>query len=342
MANTLQTIRGKVPSKRVMLAVGGAAAIAFGAVQTADTMAADTDAASAKATQIASQNFFPAVAPTSPNYSSPSGGLCTPLKTDISWSAFTGTPAGQKYILEERKNSGTERVWTGSIDGTDVASTTMSYNGWTNSSGNSLNETREIRVFAVNPTTNERSTGYISFYIYRNSCGKYVVSDTEGRVNVTNWQDSTSWNPGTPEVVSESGTGPNLFSRTNVEETKEAEKPTEESAKPSETETAKPSEEPSETSKPSETETPDTSTPETTNPKPSTTEPSETETAPEITVSVGAAGAASGFTIYKDGVESCSNDKAPTDNVSVGNGEVTLTTADNAVKKVDPDTCKVS
>lgn len=58
MANTSDHPR-QGPLNRVLLAVGGAAAIALGAVQTADTMAAGTDAANAEATQVASENFTP-------------------------------------------------------------------------------------------------------------------------------------------------------------------------------------------------------------------------------------------------------------------------------------------
>lgn len=60
MANLFSTIRGKVPSKRAMLALGGAAALALvGVVQTAGTMAGSTDNATAQVSQIASQNFTP-------------------------------------------------------------------------------------------------------------------------------------------------------------------------------------------------------------------------------------------------------------------------------------------
>ncbi|MGB6246794.1 MAG: hypothetical protein WBF94_17765, partial [Gordonia sp. (in: high G+C Gram-positive bacteria)] len=87
MANLRQSIRGKLPSKRALLTVGGATAlVAAGIVQTTGTMAAPTDGVSASVSKIASQNFFPTKLTSSVTCST-SGGTLTQKRANISWSA---------------------------------------------------------------------------------------------------------------------------------------------------------------------------------------------------------------------------------------------------------------
>lgn len=322
MANTLQTIRGKVPSNRVLLAVGGAAAIALGAVQTADTMAAGTDAANAEATQVASENFTPVPVVTGISCSGAAGSKAT-----LSWTS----PRPGLWFKVERTGGGSS-TWTGETSVPSYGSIPLPY-----SVGKT---TYNVRVYTKYGQNGEVSTGYAQWDIANWSGVTYCTTNggwNQGTHGVSDWQETTNWTPGVQSRMPKQSPAP--ASPVN-ESPRESTPPSNTLTTPSEKPTA-PSTEPSETETPETPET-ETSTPETSTPKPSTPETSETETPAKITVSVGAAGQASGFTVYKDGVESCFADKAPSDNVSVGNGEVVLTTADGAVKKVDPDTCKVS
>jgi len=329
VTNTLQTIRGKVPSKRVLLAVGGAAAIALGAVQTADTMAASTDSANAEATQIATENYFPTPLP--------SGQLaCSSPKPVLEGANLSWASAGPGMSYKVTAMDGSS-IKEGPFYQTDTSRTfKWNYKG----SG-----TYHIVVQVVNAASGSgagavTSSGELRHAIYHDNLNTTKCTGSPWRNENDSWENQRAWTPATAFREGRMG----IPTPGSPELSEDAAQPSTTTPQPSESADPTPS-----TPEPSGTEpsasapsTPETSTPETSTTKPSTPESSETETPAKITVSVGAAGEASGFTVYKDGVESCFADKAPTDNVSVGNGEVVLTTADGAVKKVDPDTCKVS
>ncbi|MEJ9078642.1 hypothetical protein WKY82_09500 [Gordonia malaquae] len=312
MPNTRQTVRGKIPSKRAVLAIGGAAAVAIGAIQTTDTLAAENDTVNANTSQIASQNFFPVLAPINPDYSNT--GWCGGNPT-LKWAAAAGTPADQKWVMEEWGDGGTNLMWT-----SNLLTSTSRQTGMEGGGGG----THEYRIFGVNATTNERSTGYVSIYTWRNngSCGRPEGTAKEGPVNITSWQQTTSYTPFDAEEV----INPPSLNRSKFNA-------------PSDTATAK------STAPSSESADPTASEPSTSVTTPSTSETTESSApnAPvKITAAAAAAGTASGFIVYHDGVEKCSGEKAETDIVSFGNNHVTLTTADGAVKNVDVNTCEVS
>ncbi|QRY62025.1 hypothetical protein JVX90_16720 [Gordonia sp. PDNC005] len=305
MPDTLQTIRGKTPSTRVLLAIGGAAAVAVGAFSTTDTLAAENDTVNANTSQIASQNFFPVLAPTNPSYSNT--GWCGGNPT-LKWAASPNTPADQRWIMEEWSENGGSLMWTSA----ELTSTSRQ-TGMESGGGG----THVYRIYGLNNTTKERSTGYVSIYVWRNngSCGRPEGTATEGRTAVTTWQETTSHTPfDAEEVINPPSLNRSKFNAPTDTQTPKSTAPSSESA----------SVEPSAPSEPSPTE-------------------SSAPKAPvKITAASAAAGAASGFIIYHDGVEKCSGPKAETDIVNFGNNHVTLTTADGAVKNVDVNTCEVS
>lgn len=324
MPNVLQTIRGKVPSKRALLAIGGAAAVIVGgAIQTTDTLAANNDAVSANTSQIASQNFFPVYAPVNPGYSTP--GTCFGGNATLSWQPAPGTPGDQKWQIEEWGDGGTNLMWTsGFLNAGDRSRQTGMESG-----GGS---THEYRIYGINATTSERSTGYSSVYFWRDNgrCGYSKGTSAEGPVNISTWQQTTSYTPFDAEEV----TNRQTVNRSRFNAPADA-STTPKSTAPSST---------SETAEPSTSETAEPSTSSTKPSTPPTSESTETSTEKEPVKITGGvvAGTESKFVVSQNGVETCRGDKDPTDVVNVGGNEVTLTTADGAVKKVDPDTCKVS
>lgn len=322
MANILQSIRGKVPSKRVLFAVGGAAAIALGVMQTADTMAAGTDAANAKATQIASQNFTPVPVVTGISCSGASGSKAT-----LSW-----TSPGPEYWFRVERTGGGSSTWSGETSTSSYGGIPLPY-----SVGKT---TYTVRVYTRYGQNGELSTGYAQWDIANWSGVTYCTTNggwNQGTHGVSDWQQATNWTPGVQSRMSAPGPAP-------APQLKEPTPPSTTASSTPSAEPSTPASSTSETSAPS-TSAPETSAPETSAPKttaPSTTESSTPAPEPKITISVGAAGQATGFTVYKDGVESCNADKAPTDIVNVGGNQVTITTADGAVLKVDPNTCALS
>lgn len=337
MPKLLQTLRAKAPSARAMLAMGGAAAVAVGIAATSDTLAANTDNVTARTSQIATQNFFPVVTATKPQYNNGLAGGCGGV--DIWWEAGANTPSGQKYQIEEWGNSGTTLMWTGHN------STNTWYNGWNNSGGGG--GTHEVRIFGVNATTNERSTGYISFYIFSNSCGKGRVSDTQGQTAVTNWQETTNFTPADTEVVTgfaaKVGAGDVLAQRSakSVAEPSTSAAPSSEAPKPSVTESAE-----SSAPSPSTSESAESSASSAPSSTPSeSTQPSVSEAAPTgvISYGVGIAGSNKGLIIYKDGVEICDFPMAAGDQPS-SNSETNTVSVTNGgnVKTVKPETCTLS
>ncbi|MGB3602566.1 MAG: hypothetical protein WBA38_03330 [Gordonia sp. (in: high G+C Gram-positive bacteria)] len=325
MANILQTIRGKVPSKRALFAIGGTAAIALGVMQTADTMAAGTDAANADASQIASQNFAP-----------------VPIISGLACSGQTGTNKVElrwnnlgpdfKYVVEVSSSSGGSAYKSSTV--TSPNSGNLQINGGT-FKGKVYSY---ARVRTQNISTGEISEGFSEWFVLNWEATTYCTGQStgfNGNKDIADWQQQADWNPGTPAHRTSNGA-----SRTAPPGSSDAASPSTPSPSSS-TPSAAPSETPSSTP-PSAPSTPSSAPSTPSSEAPATTEPSTPAPEPKITVSVGVAGEAAGFTIYKDGVESCSADKAPSDKVNVGGNEVTITTADGAVKKVNPDTCAVS
>ncbi|GEE00132.1 hypothetical protein nbrc107696_05780 [Gordonia spumicola] len=325
MPELFQSVRGKIPSTRALLAIGGAAAVAVGALSTTDTLAANNDAVSANTSQIASQNFFPVRAPVNPSYSTP--GTCFGGNATLKWQAASGTPADQLWQIEEWGNSGTLLMWTSP---NLVASTRERQTGMENNGGS----THEYRVYGVNATTNERSTGYVSIYFYRDGgrCNYSKGTATEGPVNITTWQETTDYTPFDSEEV------------INVQRSNRAafEPPADASTSPSSTA-------PTTSSKPSSTEAPSStsSTPSAPSSEaPTSTEESKAPTtssaeADKITYGVGIAGTTKKLIIYKNGTEICDFDMAEGDTPS-SNGNTVSVTNGSTVKTVNPKTCTLS
>jgi len=312
-----------------MLAIGGAAAIALGVVQTTDTMAANTDSTTARASQIATQNFFPVLAPINPGYSTP--GTCFGGNATLKWQAAAGTPTDQLWQIEEWGDSGTRLMWTSPLLG---ASTRERQTGLESGGGS----THEYRIYGVNASTNERSTGYVSVYFWKDNgrCGYSKGTAAEGPFNISTWQQTTSYTPADGEVVLNRQTSDrskfNAPADAKVSESTAPEPPTE-ATEPSTAESTESSAPSSDPDAPSSSEVP----------KPPRTEestPPSTE-ADKITFGIGLAGDKKALLIYRDGTQICDFPLTEGDTPSI-NGNTVSVTNGSTVKTVNPKTCTLS
>ncbi|MFC0316350.1 hypothetical protein ACFQNE_16495 [Gordonia phosphorivorans] len=320
MANLFSTIRGKLPSKRAMMAIGGASALAVvGVVQTTATLAGTTDETTAQVSQIASQNFFP-----------------TPLvdltcKTDydagkantaalFSWPAI----AGMKYRVLVLRNNNPSNVRA------DFFTTDTSYRYRASSAGDD-----RVRVYTVNvasgatDATRIMSSGYLSWSVYASS-GVYTKCSSKftDAPNVDAWEDSAAWEP------------QKNYSRNTQNRAFDPSKSAGETALPSKSEEPSMSPEPSASEAPSSAEAPPSSEAPSTSEAPSATSPAESQAEPTITIAIRVSGDRRELGVFHDGGTDpvCSVPLEEGDRPAVGNNKVSIQNG-NSVYEVDTTTC---
>ena len=313
MANLFTTLRRKTPSKRAMLAVGGAAAITVGGIsQTVDTMAAGTDSATANVSQIASQNFFPTpLVDLSCSTHYDAGAVNTAAR--FTWPSI----AGMKYRVLVLRNNNPADVRA------DFFTPDTSYRYRANKAADD-----RVRVYTVNVASGDTdqtrvmSSGYLSWSVNASS-GAYTkcVQKFTDAPNVNSWEDIATWTPA-------AGT----HSRTQNRALDAAQRPAE-TATPSSSEAPSTSEAPSSSEVASSSVAPD-------NAPPSSASTPSTETAPErdVKIAIEAAGAARRLLVTVDGVRKCAIPLEDGDVPNVGNNQVTITNG-NSLKTVDLDNC---
>ncbi|MGB3696945.1 MAG: hypothetical protein WBA05_05880 [Gordonia sp. (in: high G+C Gram-positive bacteria)] len=338
MANLRQSIRGKLPSKRALLTVGGATAlVAAGIVQTTGTMAAPTDGVSASVSKIASQNFFPTKLTSSVTCST-SGGTLTQKRANISWSAVAGA-TGYRLEIVRRSDGAVRQSY-------DVTGT--SYNGISDSSrdGGLYARVRTMNSGAISSGYTVSNTG-MSFKDWVS--GRTECEGSTG-TNLANqsWEDSSDWEPASIQMFGRAAPQPRMLMSDSGAPTSVA-PPTE--ASPSSSAAPSSSEKPSSsaspesgTSSPSASESPSSSAAASPSESPSasTEAPAPTaEAKPDIKIAVKVTGTDRELIITVDGKEKCTLPLAAGDAPTVGSDSVTITNGDS-LKTVDLDTCTAS
>lgn len=173
-------------SKRAVLAFGGVAAIGLGIVNSVGTQAATQDAGTANVSQIATQNYYAVPVATNMNCST-SGTAGINRRANLSW---TSAGPGVKYSVEQWKDNSSYK-WS-----TTVTSPSYSgfYSGYIGSD--------RVRIYSINISTNEKSTGYISASVYSPLGYDSYCTSTFGQENVTSWQQQSTWTPDAPALRS--------------------------------------------------------------------------------------------------------------------------------------------
>lgn len=313
MANLFTTLRRKTPSKRAMLAIGGAAAITVGGIaQTVDTMAAENDSTTATVSQISSKNFYPV--PVVGKISCSTKYNLGAARDDIRVS-WTSLGAGYSYVVETWKDN-TSKVATTTVTSSDVGHV----EGIT-----ALYTSYRVRVLTKSTVTNEVSTGYSSITIRKETSGSDIKCQTQwDPENVTSWQQTADWTPAT-QVQRSAASGAEKAMRPGTESpSTEAAPSTSESEKPAAPST-------SESEKPTEPST----TPPTTS-----TESSAPAPAGDVTVDIEVAGTDRRAVVKVDGVQKCSIPLNEGESAAVGNNQVSIVNAEARTSRtVDLDNC---
>lgn len=320
--------RFRRPSLRATLALGGAAAVVVsGAIATTDTMAAATDEANAKVSQIATENFYPTPLPSGNPSCSRSGSLGF-YRANVSWPS---AGQGYAYRLTLLNNAGTSVVWNPWYQTGTSYTFAVNYDiAWAdytltiqtvNLASGSANESRQ------------HSSGWLTHKVGSNGQRNGTCVGGGGRKANATWEDSSDWTPSSSEAFGRSVAGKpgSIGAESPVTETQT------ESAAPSETvesaddteQTATPSAEPSEETTPSTTE----------QPAPSSTEPAEDDA--EVTIGIGVAGDQKALIISRDGEQVCHTPLKPEDKPSI-NGNTVVIQSGDTVKTVDTTTCALS
>ena len=257
----------RMKSLRSLIAVGGAAAMAFGLAQATGTLANPTDVVNSTGAQVATGNFYPTPLTSTVNCSTSGGADLLGRRANLSWPAVPGV-TGYKVVFV-RKSDPSYIVRTDNLSASQT-----SISGITHGSRNVM----WARVYTVNGPA--ISSGFMSSVEITH---KDLVSNrTECEGNrgpqLANqaWENTNTWNPATPAP-----NGANPLSRMQAE----AMVPNEPDAlettttqAPSTSETANPT---TSTEPTSTTEATTTTAPSTTTPAPTTPE----TTSPEITPS---------------------------------------------------------
>ncbi len=327
MANLLQTVRAKAPSTRAMLAIGGAAAVAVGVVQTTDTLAANTDAVVADASQIATQNYFPTPLPSSISCSE--SGLAGFKKANVSWPS---AGPGMTYRVT---------LWNESLTSASKGPSYQTGTGWTLSVNYDLSWNNYVlTVQTVNTesgTTDANriySSGFRRITLGSNGQRNGTCQGGAGVSANQTWEDQTAFTPSAPAQR-----GVDSLSRTAKLASPSSSTTTSEPAPSSQTSETPP--QPSSSTTPSEAPAPSDQpgAPSTGSPEP-TTPPASAE-ADKITFGVGVAGKAKALLVYRNGIEICDFELHEGDTPSI-NGNIVSVTNGGSVKTVNPKTCTLS
>ncbi|WP_412475348.1 hypothetical protein ACK8HH_16275 [Gordonia sp. LUNF6] len=331
----LQSVRSKIPAKRVLLALGGVTAVALGVVQTTDTMAASTDASTAKVSQIATENFFPTPLPSSISCSE-SGSLGF-HKANVSWPS-AGPGMSYRVTLWKDGMSGIERAPAYQTGTTWVLAVNYDL-AW----GNYVLTVQTVNV-ASGTTDASRlvSSGYRKITVGSNAQRNGSCQGGAGVQANATWEDQSSFTPAAPAVD-----GASEFSRSRKLNSPAAASPSASSTdSPSASTTPENASPTSSTTAETEPSTPASSEPsaddETGSPS-STSDPVAEAKPAEVTIGVEAAAGKSTLILFHDGVEKCRAPLAEDDTPSVNSATNTVSiTNGTTVKKVDTETCAVS
>lgn len=366
MADIFTTLRERSASRaprhsvRAVLAVGGAAALAaVGIVQTAGTMAAQTDSATANVSQIATQNFFPTPLTTSVTCTTEYPGGITSRRANVSWAAVPGATG---YILElVKKGTTTPTVQTYTL----TAPTT--------SQGGIRDSGRDVLYGRVRTVNNGAvSSGYMvtaEQISYKDLVsGRTECEGTSGASNLANftWENTSSFTPAAPQFLGRAIPNRSVAGQREespAESVPESTETTTESAKPGGESTTAAPETTTESAGPEST-TPESTTPESTTTRPSTTQPSTTQSKPsaeeinaspsasaatqtqanddeaQVTIAITVSGEGRTLTVQRDGVDQCTTPLEDGDVPSV-NGTAVAISNGGSVKTVNTTTCAV-
>ncbi|MCD2106661.1 hypothetical protein O4214_15845 [Rhodococcus erythropolis] len=253
----------RMKSLRSLIAIGGAAAMAFGLAQTTGTMANPTDAVNSTGAQVATGNFYPT--PLTASIGCSTSGSVTSQRGNPYWSAVPGA-TGYKVELMNRSNNTVKDTKT-------FTSTQLQWSSVSDSDRTGL----YIRVYTINgPMT---SSGYttgagMSFKDWVSGRTACEGSSSTSKPNQV-WENTNTWDPTTPAP-----NGSNPLSRMQAEamvpnEPDALEANTTQAPSTSETVKSTTSTEPTST-----TETTTTTAPSTTTPAPTTPETTSPETTP--------------------------------------------------------------
>lgn len=182
-------------SKRAIVAIAGVAAVGLGIANSVGTQAATQDAVTANGSQIATQNFYPV--PVAPSIACSTSGAGGSNRITLTWGS---AGPNVKYSVEEYLNNTGSPYYTTTTTGTSFGpwhdqSVSGPFSGW--------GQTVRMRVYSINTTTNEKSTGYISYSAYEYSYySTYCSGAAYPQENVTDWQQQGAWTPGAPAQVS--------------------------------------------------------------------------------------------------------------------------------------------
>ncbi|MFK4356928.1 hypothetical protein ABH939_000409 [Rhodococcus sp. 27YEA6] len=261
----------RMKSLRSLIAVGGAAAMAFGLAQATGTLANPTDVVNSTGAQVATGNFYPT--PLTASIGCSTSGSVTSQRGNPYWSAVPGA-TGYKVELMNRSNNTVKDTRT-------FTATQLQWSSVSDSDRSGL----YIRVYTINgPMT---SSGYttgagMSFKDWVSGRTACEGSSSTSKPNQA-WENVSTWDPSTPAP-----NGANPLSRMQAEamvatepEAVESESTT--SQAPSTSETASPTtptEPTSTTEAPTTTTTPNTTTPNTTTSAPTTPGTTSPETSP--------------------------------------------------------------
>ncbi|AGT94501.1 hypothetical protein RERY_48970 [Rhodococcus erythropolis] len=275
----------RMKSLRSLIAIGGAAAMAFGLAQTTGTLANSTDAVNSTGAQVATGNFYPT--PLTASIGCSTSGSVTSQRGNPYWSAVPGA-TGYKVELMNRSNN--------TVKDTKIfTSTQLQWSGVSDSDRTGL----YIRVYTINgPMT---SSGYttgagMSFKDWVSGRTACEGSSSTSKPNQA-WENVSTWDPSTPAP-----NGANPLSRMQAEamvpnEPDALETTTTQAPSTSETVDPTTSTEPTSTTEATTTTAPSTTTPAPTTPE--TTSPETTPSAdpkPVLTDTVESGGLTGGWT----------------------------------------------
>ncbi len=179
----------RMKSLRSLIAVGGAAAMAFGLAQATGTLANPTDVVNSTGAQVATGNFYPTPLTSTVNCSTSGGADLLGRRANLSWPAVPGV-TGYKVVFVRKSDPS----YIARTDNLSASQTSIS--GITHGSRNVM----WARVYTVNGPA--ISSGFMSSVEITH---KDLVSNrTECEGNrgpqLANqaWENTNTWNPATP------------------------------------------------------------------------------------------------------------------------------------------------
>lgn len=280
----------RMKSLRSLIAIGGAAAMAFGLAQATGTLANPTDAVNSTGAQVATGNFYPTPLTSSVTCTTYWGTWDWDPRGDIAWAAVPGATGYYVEVMNRSNNtvktsktfSSTEaRTWRLADDGrTGLYVRVYTLNGPAKSSG-----------FAVAP--NGQGMSFKNWVNSKTQCEGGAGTGVGNQA----WENVSTWDPSTPAP-----NGANPLSRMQAEamvpnESDALETTTTQAPSTSETVDPTTSTEPTSTTEATTTTAPSTTTPAPTTPE--TTSPETTPSAdpkPVLTDTVESGGLTGGWT----------------------------------------------